>query len=64
MEKSSQSLYRFSAFTGFYSTYARAKAPVKHICRPVTKELREMGLHSVNNVGPGMMIRMIIGVVW
>ena len=55
MEKSSQSSCHFSTFIGFHSTYARAKAAVEHFCRAATKELGEMGLHSVNNVGSGLM---------
>jgi NAD(P)-dependent dehydrogenase (short-subunit alcohol dehydrogenase family) len=43
-----------AAFTGFYSTYAGAKAPVEHFCRAAAKELGEKGI-SVNNVGPGPM---------
>jgi len=43
-----------AAFTGFYSTYAGAKAPVEHFCRAAAKELGEKGI-SVNNIGPGPM---------
>jgi NAD(P)-dependent dehydrogenase (short-subunit alcohol dehydrogenase family) len=43
-----------AAFTGLYSTYAGAKAPVEHFCRAAAKELGEKGI-SVNNVGPGPM---------
>lgn len=43
-----------AAFTGFYSTYAGAKAPVEHFCRAAAKELGAKGI-SVNNVAPGPM---------
>jgi NAD(P)-dependent dehydrogenase (short-subunit alcohol dehydrogenase family) len=43
-----------AAFTGLYSTYAGAKAPVEHFCRAAAKELGPKGI-SVNNVGPGPM---------
>lgn len=43
-----------AAFTGFYSTYAGAKAPVEHFCRAAAKELGDKGI-SVTNVAPGPM---------
>jgi NAD(P)-dependent dehydrogenase (short-subunit alcohol dehydrogenase family) len=43
-----------AAFTGFYSTYAGAKAPLEHFTRAAAKELGSRGI-SVNNVAPGPM---------
>jgi NAD(P)-dependent dehydrogenase (short-subunit alcohol dehydrogenase family) len=43
-----------AAFTGFYSTYAGAKAPVEHFTRAAAKEFGSRGI-SVNNVAPGPM---------
>lgn len=43
-----------AAFTGLYSTYAGAKAPVEHFTRAAAKELGPRGI-SVNNVAPGPM---------
>ena len=42
------------AFTGYYSTYAGAKAPVEHYTRAAAKEFAERGI-SVTAVGPGPM---------
>jgi len=42
------------AFTGFYSTYAGAKAPVEHFTRAAAKEFGERGI-SVTAVAPGPM---------
>ena len=42
------------AFTGYYSTYAGAKAPVEHFTRAAAKEFSERGI-SVTAVGPGPM---------
>lgn len=43
-----------AAFTGLYSTYAGAKAPLEHFTRAAAKELGPRGI-SVNNVAPGPM---------
>ena len=43
-----------AAFTGLYSTYAGAKAPVEHFTRAASKEFGARGI-SVNNIGPGPM---------
>ncbi len=43
-----------AAFTGLYSTYAGAKAPVEHFTRAAAKEFGPRGI-SVNNVAPGPM---------
>ncbi|MDR6289505.1 NAD(P)-dependent dehydrogenase (short-subunit alcohol dehydrogenase family) [Inquilinus ginsengisoli] len=43
-----------AAFTGLYSTYAGAKAPVEHFTRAAAKEFGARKI-SVNNVGPGPM---------
>lgn len=43
-----------AAFTGYYSTYAGAKAPVEHFTRAASKEFGERGI-SVNAVAPGPM---------
>ncbi|WP_342235577.1 SDR family oxidoreductase [Inquilinus sp. OTU3971] len=43
-----------AAFTGLYSTYAGAKAPVEHFTRAAAKEFGPRGI-SVNNIGPGPM---------
>jgi len=43
-----------AAFTGLYSTYAGAKAPLAHFTRAAAKELGPRGI-SVNNVAPGPM---------
>ena len=42
------------AFTGLYSTYAGAKAPVEHFTRAAAKEFGERGI-SVTAVAPGPM---------
>ncbi len=42
------------AFTGLYSTYAGAKAPVEHFTRAAAKEFGERGI-SVSAVAPGPM---------
>ncbi len=42
------------AFTGLYSTYAGAKAPVEHYTRSAAKEFADRGI-SVTAVGPGPM---------
>ena len=42
------------AFTGYYSTYAGAKAPVEHFTRAAAKEFSARGI-SVTAVGPGPM---------
>ncbi len=42
------------AFTGLYSTYAGAKAPVEHFTRAASKEFGERGI-SVTAVAPGPM---------
>lgn len=42
------------AFTGYYSTYAGAKAPVEHFTRAAAKEFAGRGI-SVTAVGPGPM---------
>lgn len=42
------------AFTGLYSTYAGAKAPVEHFTRAAAKEFADRGI-SVTAVGPGPM---------
>src|SRR5689334_17651535 len=41
-----------AAFTGLYSTYAGAKAPLEHFTRTAAKELGARGI-SVNTVAPG-----------
>ncbi|MGJ1294085.1 SDR family oxidoreductase [Sphingobacterium spiritivorum] len=43
-----------AAYTGLYSTYAGAKAPVEHFTRMASKEFGERGI-SVTAVGPGPM---------
>ena len=43
-----------AAFTGMYSTYAGAKAPVEHFTRMASKEFGGRGI-SVTNVAPGPM---------
>uniref|UniRef100_A0A060T6B4 ARAD1C18106p n=1 Tax=Blastobotrys adeninivorans TaxID=409370 RepID=A0A060T6B4_BLAAD len=43
-----------AAFTGLYSTYAGAKAPVEHFTRAAAKEFGSRGI-SVNAVAPGPM---------
>ncbi|HJU04761.1 MAG TPA: SDR family oxidoreductase [Nitrospiraceae bacterium] len=43
-----------AAFTGLYSVYAGAKAPLEHFTRAAAKELGPRGI-SVNNVAPGPM---------
>lgn len=43
-----------AAFTGLYSTYAGAKAPVEHFTRAAAKEFGARGI-SVNNIAPGPM---------
>jgi len=43
-----------AAYTGLYSTYAGAKAPVEHFTRAASKELGPRGI-SVTAVGPGPM---------
>ncbi|KAK9447493.1 uncharacterized protein V1518DRAFT_421138 [Limtongia smithiae] len=43
-----------AAFTGLYSVYAGAKAPVEHFCRAAAKEFGPRGI-SVNNIAPGPM---------
>lgn len=43
-----------AAYTGLYSDYAGAKAPVEHFTRAASKELGERGI-SVNAIGPGPM---------
>lgn len=43
-----------AAFTGLYSTYAGAKAPVDHFTRAAAKEFAEQGI-SVTSVAPGPM---------
>lgn len=43
-----------AAFTGLYSTYAGAKAPVEHFTRAAAKEFAPRGI-SVTNVAPGPM---------
>lgn len=43
-----------AAFTGLYSTYAGAKAPLEHFARAAAKELGPRGI-SVNNIAPGPM---------
>ncbi|MNK16441.1 Glucose 1-dehydrogenase [compost metagenome] len=43
-----------AAFTGLYSTYAGAKAPVEHFTRMASKEFGERGI-SVTAVAPGPM---------
>ena len=43
-----------AAYTGGYSTYAGAKAPLEHFTRAASKEFAARGI-SVNNVGPGPM---------
>ncbi len=43
-----------AAFTGYYSTYAGAKAPVEHFTRAASKELGARGI-SVTAVAPGPM---------
>ena len=43
-----------AAFTGDYSTYAGAKAPVEHFTRAAAKELGSRGI-SVTAVAPGPM---------
>lgn len=43
-----------AAYTGFYSTYAGAKAPVEHFTRMASKEFGERGI-SVSAVAPGPM---------
>lgn len=43
-----------AAFTGYYSTYARAKAPVEHFTRAAAKEFGARGI-SVSAVAPGPM---------
>ncbi|MGB6228501.1 MAG: SDR family oxidoreductase [Litorimonas sp.] len=42
------------AFTGLYSTYGGAKAPLEHFTRAAAKEFGERGI-SVNAVAPGPM---------
>lgn len=43
-----------AAFTGYYSTYAGAKAPVEHFTRAAAKEFGNRGI-SVTAVAPGPM---------
>lgn len=43
-----------AAYTGLYSTYAGAKAPVEHFTRAASKEFGARGI-SVTAVGPGPM---------
>ncbi len=43
-----------AAFTGLYSTYAGAKAPVEHFTRAAAKEFGPRSI-SVNNIAPGPM---------
>ena len=43
-----------AAFTGYYSTYAGAKAPVEHFTRAASKEFGARGI-SVTAVAPGPM---------
>lgn len=43
-----------AAFTGYYSTYAGAKAPVEHFTRAAAKEFGGRGI-SVTSVAPGPM---------
>ncbi len=43
-----------AAYTGLYSTYAGAKAPVEHFTRAASKEFGERGI-SVTAVAPGPM---------
>lgn len=43
-----------AAFTGYYSTYAGAKAPVEHFTRAASKEFGPRGI-SVTAVAPGPM---------
>lgn len=43
-----------AAYTGLYSTYAGAKAPVEHFTRMASKEFGGRGI-SVTNVAPGPM---------
>lgn len=43
-----------AAYTGLYSTYAGAKAPVEHFTRMASKEFGDRGI-SVSNVAPGPM---------
>lgn len=43
-----------AAFTGYYSTYAGAKAPVEHFTRAASKEFGHRGI-SVTAVAPGPM---------
>lgn len=43
-----------AAYTGLYSTYAGAKAPVEHFTRMASKEFGEKGI-SVSAVAPGPM---------
>lgn len=43
-----------AAYTGFYSTYAGAKAPVEHFTRMASKEFGTRGI-SVTSVAPGPM---------
>lgn len=43
-----------AAFTGYYSTYAGAKAPVEHFTRTASKEFGARGI-SVTAVAPGPM---------
>ena len=43
-----------AAYTGLYSTYAGAKAPVEHFTRMASKEFGQRGI-SVTAVGPGPM---------
>ncbi|KAA8916362.1 hypothetical protein TRICI_001471 [Trichomonascus ciferrii] len=43
-----------AAFTGYYSLYAGAKAPVEHYCRAAAKEFADKNI-SVTNVAPGPM---------
>jgi NAD(P)-dependent dehydrogenase (short-subunit alcohol dehydrogenase family) len=42
------------AFTGYYTAYAGAKAPVEHFTRGAAKELADRGI-TVNSVAPGPM---------
>ena len=43
-----------AGFTGYYSLYAGAKAPIEHFTRAAAKEFAPMGI-SVNSVAPGPM---------
>jgi NAD(P)-dependent dehydrogenase (short-subunit alcohol dehydrogenase family) len=43
-----------AAYTGYYSTYAGAKAPVEHFTRAASKEFGDRGI-SVTAVAPGPM---------